>query len=601
MLEQVKAGEVRYPCMADGWISDLIREGRESRPDSPALLREGAPPISYVTLFEQLAAILEPLQDAGLSRRCRVATLVPDGPLHAMLLLALADAATAVPLNPEWPAERLEDAIRRTRASAVVIAAGAKLREHDWQVPVIDLCPSPRGATGVFQLRVRERVDWKAVDSEARVVLLTSGSTATPKVVPLTSENLCSSVLATVRALRLSSEDVRLNMSPLFHVSGIVHGLLAPLASGGSVAAMPGYDIRRVFQWIELLRPTWFSVVPSFLRAMLAEPERLRSAIRAAPLRFVRVGAAPLSVALRETAERILNLPVIHAYGMTETCSQIACDPLPPGRRKPGSVGLPEGPEVAILSGAGEPVPDGAIGEICVRGPGVMTGYEGEETPRFGTWFRTRDLGRFDEEGYLYVVGRRDEVINRRGEMVSPVEVEEILCRHKHVLDAVAFPAPLEDGSEDLHAAVVLRPGMEVSERQLRAFVAAQAAASRVPARIVVADVLPRGPTGKVRRKELAALLCVAQSNPIARRSLESETQRIVARIWEESFGKIGMAADSDFFELGGDSMTASRIMARVAEGFGVELTLATFFERPTIASISEWIDTVRNGGGIPG
>lgn len=587
--------------MHGGWISDLIRQQSESRPDSPALLSTGAPPLTYLALSRQLAAIVDWLQDTGLSRGCRVATVVPDGPIHATLLLALADAATAVPLNPEWPADRLDDAIRRTRASAVVIPAGTKLRERDWPVPVIELISLSQGETGSFQMHVGEKVDWKPVQSEARIVLLTSGSTASPKVVPLTSENLCSSALATAKTLRLSCSDVRLNMSPLFHVSGLVHGLLAPLASGGSVAPMPGYDIVHVFGWIERIRPTWFSVVPSFLRAILAEPDRLSAAVRSAPLRFVRVGAAPLSVTLLEKAERILGVPVIHAYGMTETCSQIACNPLPPGRRKPGSAGLPEGHQVAILDDAGNPVAAGAIGEICVKGPGVTAGYEGEETPRFAEWFRTRDLGRLDEEGYLFVLGRRDDVINRRGELVSPVEVEEILCRHEQVSDAVVFPVPLEDGSEDLHAAVVLRPGVKVSEQQMRAFVAAQAAASRVPSRIVIVGVLPRGPTGKVRRRELAAHLGGGRPKTTVRRSLDSITERLVARIWEQVFGKEAMAADSDFFELGGDSMTASRIMGKIAEEMNVEITISDLFERPTIASISERIDTLRKSGGIPG
>jgi acyl-CoA synthetase (AMP-forming)/AMP-acid ligase II len=298
---------------------------------------------------------------------------------------------------------------------------------------------------------------------------------------------------------------------PLFHIHGLIAGLLAPLSAGGEVFCTPGFNALKFFSWIAEAKPTWYTAVPTMHQAILARAPNNAAVIKACPLRFIRSSSSSLPPQVIRELEAVFGAPVIEAYGMTEAAHQMASNPLPPGTRKPGSVGVAAGPEVCILDAEGRPVAPGVTGEIAIRGVNVTGGYENNQKANaeayVNGWFRTGDQGVMDSEGYVTITGRLKEIINRGGEKISPREVDEVLMDHPCVQQCVTFALPHPMLGEEVAAAVVLRQGRKADEKELREFVARHLADFKVPRKIVFLDEIPKGATGKLQRIGLAGKL----------------------------------------------------------------------------------------------
>ena len=311
--------------------------------------------------------------------------------------------------------------------------------------------------------------------------------------------------------LALTGEDVCLNIMPLFHIHGLIAATLASLRAGAQVSCSPGFNALKFFAWFDEVRPTWYTAVPTMHQAILARAERNREVLGRSRLRFIRSSSASLPAPVMLELEKTFGVPVIESYGMTEAAHQMASNPLPPRPRKPGSVGIAAGPEVAILDGDGEVLGVGEVGEVSIRGPNVTLGYEAnpEANAKAFTngWFRTGDQGLLDEDGYLRLTGRLKELINRGGEKISPLEVDEVLMVHPAVAQVVTFGIPHEKLGEEVGAAVVLREGQTATERELRDFAATRLADFKVPRKIVLLSEIPKGATGKLQRIGLASKL----------------------------------------------------------------------------------------------
>jgi acyl carrier protein len=290
----------------------------------------------------------------------------------------------------------------------------------------------------------------------------------------------------------------------------------------------------------------------------------------------------------------------LEAYGMTEASHQMAINPLPPGVRKPGSVGLATGIRIGIMDDAGNLLARGALGEVVIHGETVTHGYEDNPDANAKAftdgWFRTGDQGYLDEDGYLFLTGRLKEIINRGGEKISPREVDEALLAHPDVAQALAFAMPDPALGEEVAAVIVRREGAAVTERALRDFVAARLAEFKVPRRIVFLEEIPRGPTGKLQRIGLAerlGLTAEPQPAPVEVSFVEPSTpvEEFLASIWREVLGveQVGVAAP--FLHLGGDSLLATRIVARIRDAVQIEVTLRDFFDTPTIAEMAAIIE----------
>jgi oxalate---CoA ligase len=338
--------------------------------------------------------------------------------------------------------------------------------------------------------------------------------------------------------------------------------------------------------------------VPTMHQAILARAQAVAAHERPA-LRLIRSSSAPLPPVTHAELERLFGAPVLEAYGMTEAAHQMASNPLPPATRKPGSVGVAAGPAVAIMGADGALLSSGSTGEVVIRGETVTAGYlanaEANAAAFSAGWFRTGDQGHLDADGYLFLTGRLKEQINRGGEKVSPIEIDDALMAHPAVAQALAFGMPHPTLGEEVAAAAVFRTGAAVTERELRDFVAERLAYFKVPRRIVLLDAIPMGATGKLQRIGLAAQLGLASPDADAgvREYVAPRTplEEILASIWGELLQVDAPGVLDHFFHAGGDSVLATRFVARVRAMLGVELSLLTFFDGPTVAQLAAEIE----------
>ncbi len=342
-------------------------------------------------------------------------------------------------------------------------------------------------------------------------MLHTSGTTARPKIVPLTNANVAASARHIAQSLALSPVDTCLNIMPLFHIHGLIAAVTASLAAGAAVCCTPGFNAFKFGDWLASQHPTWYTAVPTMHQAILMRMRNNHEGARAARLRLIRSSSASLPPQVMAELEDVFGAPVIEAYGMTEAAHQMAANPLPPRPRKPGAVGVAAGPEIAVMDEGGALLAQGATGEVVIRGPNVTPGYANNPaanaTAFTGGWFRTGDQGRLDEEGYLFLTGRLKEQINRGGEKVSPLEIDVVLLDHPAVAQACTFGVPHDKLGEEVGAVVVLRPGHSVTEAELRDFAGSKLAAFKVPRHVLIREDIPKGATGKVQRIGLAAKL----------------------------------------------------------------------------------------------
>ena len=498
-----------------------LREIFEGAPsDAVALSAPDMRDLSFGGLNDQIADTVAALRGAGIERNDRVAIVLPNGPAMGSAFLAIASGATSAPLNPQYRADEFEFYMSDLKAKALVIEAGMTSPSIEVAqklgVKVIELQPTPEQGAGRFRLETgtpNGRITFAESDDIA-LVLHTSGTTSRPKIVPLSQANICASARHIRATLGFSHSDRGLNIMPLFHIHGLIAGILAPLSAGGSVYCTPGFNALKFFAWMEAARPSWYSAVPTMHQANLARASHNAAIIKNNPLRFIRSSSSSLPPQVFAEMESVFGAPMIEAYGMTEAAHQMASNPLPPGSRKAGTVGLPAGPDIAIMDEAGQLLKAGGIGEIVIRGPNVTKGYENNlkaNSEAFTNgWFRTGDQGQMDEAGYLSLTGRLKEIINRGGEKISPREVDEVLMDHPAVQQVVTFAIPHDKLGEDVGAAIVLREGQAADERSLRAYAATRLADFKVPRKILILNEIPKGPTGKLQRIGLAQKLGLA-------------------------------------------------------------------------------------------
>jgi acyl-CoA synthetase (AMP-forming)/AMP-acid ligase II/acyl carrier protein len=533
----------------------------------------------------------------GLGREDRVALVLPNGPEMATAFLGVACSAACAPLNPDYRSEELDFYLSDLGVKAVVVEANrdspARAAASSRGIAVIELAWSYSAAAGAFSLsgsNGRTAKPRPAEGADVALLLHTSGTTSRPKLVPLLHRNLCASAESIARVLRLSPDDCCLSVMPFFHIHGLVAALLSSLTAGGSVVCAGSFSAPRFFTCLEMFRPTWYTAVPTMHQAILAHADA--NPISDHRLRFIRSSSAALPAPVMTELEALFGVPVIEAYGMTEAAHQMASNPLPPARRKPRSVGIAAGPEIAIADGDGALLPSGQPGEVMIRGPNVTPGYENSAPANRASftngWFRTGDQGYLDDDGYLFLTGRLKEVINRGGEKVSPREIDEALLEHPAVAQAVAFAVPHPTLGEDIAAAVVLREGASTDPPAIRAFLFERLTGSKVPSQVVLVPAIPKGPTGKLQRIGLADQL--RQFLQPATAPPRNAIEHAVAKIFAEVLRTDRFGIDDNFFALGGDSLRAAQVTARVFSVFGIELYASTVFEKPTVAELSDGI-----------
>ncbi len=499
-------------------VAHLLARGGDN---DPAIAAPGRVSLTYMQLRAHVQRSITSLNARGIGRNDPVAMVLRNGPEMATAFVAIAAAAAAAPLNPAYRREEFEFYLSDCRAKALVVEQGISSAAMDaaaaLRIPVFPLEVKGTNPAGLFQFApgqdslAASNSGGYAITEDTAVLLHTSGTTSRPKAVPLTHRNVCASAHHICETLKLTPADCCLNIMPLFHIHGLVATVLSTLGAGGTVFCTSGFNALKFFRWMNEAKPTWYSAVPTMHQAIIARAEQHQDVVHRTPLRFIRSSSSPLPPKVMKGLEATFAVPVIEAYAMTEAAYQITSNPLPPLRRKPGSVGRAAGPAIAIMDQNGRFLPYGSVGEVVIRGPNVTPGYV--RNPRANAasftkgWFRTGDQGVLDADGYLTITGRLKEIINQGGEKISPREVDAVIMDHPAVLQVATFPMPHPKLGEQVAAAIVLRVGEHATVSDICDYAARRLASFKVPRRIFFVDEIPKSPLGKLRRFDLAKQL----------------------------------------------------------------------------------------------
>ncbi len=474
-------------------------------PAAPALvLPDEGIAVSYGELRDRIESLAGALAGLGVERGDRVCLAFGNGvELLELVLASAALGAASAPLNPAYTGEEFAFYLNDLDPRLLLLPEGgleAARAAAAESVRVVDVRAGAGGAA--LQERAASARFTPGSPDDVALLLHTSGTTGRPKQVPLLQQNLVASGRSMMRHYRLTPRDVSYVAMPLFHIHGLVASTFAALLGGGSVVVPGRVAPGRFREQLERHRVTWFSAGPTLHHMLL---ERQRGPASGLSLRFTRSCSSALSEDLLARAEAAYGVPMLEAYGMTEASHEMTANPLPPGERKPGSVGVPTGAAIRIVDGTWTQLPDGTAGEVVVRGPGLTPGYLADEAANAAAfrdgWFRTGDQGVL-EDGYLRLVGRLKELIIRGGENISPGEIEDVLKRHPAVTDAAVFGVPDEKYGEVVAAAVSLHG--EISERELVDHCRTYLTPVKLPQVVHILDEIPRTPTGKLQRRRIA-------------------------------------------------------------------------------------------------
>jgi acyl-CoA synthetase (AMP-forming)/AMP-acid ligase II len=478
----------------------------------PAVFIPDGPEVAYGQLQQQIEAVLTALREGGVQAGEPIAIVLPNGLEFLVAFLATTWArAIAAPLNPGYKVEEFRFYLEDARARGIIVSPGdhpAREAARQLQIPILECGLDTRG-----QVFVRRQTDQAAPNpdrssptaGDVALFLHTSGTTSRPKGVPLTHGNLMTSIANIAATYQLTPGDRSLIVMPLFHVHGLIGATLSTLHTGGAVVVPGRFSAGAFWEIASRYGVTWYSAVPTIHQILLGRADQ-DNAPRGG-LRFIRSCSSALAPAVFHQMEERFGAPVLEAYGMTEAAHQMASNPLPPGPRKPGSVGKGTGVDIVIRDEQGQSLPAGTPGEVTIRGSNVMHGYLDNPTANESAfcqgYFRTGDQGIIDENGYLTLTGRLKELINRGGEKISPLEVDAVLLEHPAVAEAVSFAAPDAKYGEEVQAAVVLKG--EATPAEIQAFCLKRLADFKVPKVIHITQAVPRTATGKIQRRHVAA------------------------------------------------------------------------------------------------
>ncbi|PGG96359.1 hypothetical protein GX51_07853 [Blastomyces parvus] len=474
--------------------------------------------ISYQRLRSDVNSFQAKLAKLGISPGAAVSIALPNSYEFIVSFLAASwQRAIAAPLNPAYKQEEFEFYIDDLSSALTLVPKGSfandgpAVRAARKYSAAIAECYW-NGSDVVLDLKEHGKLAGKgdlkqevAQPDDVALVLHTSGTTGRPKAVPLTHRNLTRTMKNIRATYDLTEKDRTLLVMPLFHVHGLLAAFLAPLLSGGSVIVPEKFSASTFWSDFITYNANWYTAVPTIHQILLKTtlPNPLPK------IRFIRSCSSPLSPKTFHELEKAFHAPVLEAYAMTEAAHQMTSNPLPPGKRMPGTVGIGQGVEVKILDQAGNEVPQGSEGEICIRGENVTKGYinnpkaNAESFTKSG-FFRTGDQGKMDKDGYVFITGRIKELINKGGEKISPIELDNTIAHNPNIAEAVCFAIPDAHYGEDIGVAVVLKKGGSLSEDSLKSWIAPKVAKFKIPKKIWILPEIPKTATGKIQRRKVA-------------------------------------------------------------------------------------------------
>ena len=495
-------------------LRDVLARHVARQPDAVFLVSpETGRTLTYRELDRQARLLGRWLRLAGLERGDKVGLYLHNGYQAALLFLgAMVGGYVIAPLNLHSQRSQLAYVLEHCDCRVLFTAREYErnLQEalasvsRKFEIVVID-----PDATDLFLEGKLPDTECEAVRAHDPALLMyTSGTTGTPKGALLTHANLVAAADAVAGWHGLTPADRCLSSLPLYHINGQVIATVTPFVSGGSIIAPHRFSVSTWWDTVERHHPTWINVVPTIIAYLLNAAGTARR-VRFTGVRFGRSASAPLPPDQHRAFERTFGIPVIEAMGMTESASIVFCNPQDPAKRRYGTPGLPCGVEAKVVGlEDGKRLPEGIAGEICLRGPNVMTAYykAPEQTAKAldgEGWLRTGDLGFRDADGFYFITGRLKELIIKGGENIAPREIDEALLKHPAVLEAAAVGMPDPAYGQDILACVVLKPGAHVTLEELREFCLAELGRYKSPKAFKFLRELPKGPSGKVQRLKL--------------------------------------------------------------------------------------------------
>ncbi|MEM9581192.1 MAG: AMP-binding protein [Pseudomonadota bacterium] len=459
--------------------------------------------LTWDGLQAEAARMAQGLYAKGVRKGDSVAIIHPNGKAGVLALYAaLYGGFRATMINLAAGPDAIAYALEHSGARVAFV--------HESQIAIFEkIAPPGIERIDVNSLRGTALLPDVAPEDHA-LLMYTSGTTGKPKGVVHTHASLLAGGWTTAIAHALSPQDRGFCVLPIYHINGLCVTVMGSLVSGGSLAMVPKFSASKFWDQADSAKITWFSVVPTIISHLLHGQGAPSDALRAR-LRFGRSASSALAVETQTAFETRFGVPIIETMGLTETAAQILSNPLPPGKRKVGSPGLAYGNEVRILTSEMTEAPRGMEGEIAIKGPNVMLEYLHNPEATAGTfagdWLRTGDLGRMDDDGYVFVTGRLKELIIKGGENIAPREIDEVLYSHPAVVEAAAFARPCARYGETVEAAVALKDGVTLGTSDLIELCRDRLGAFKAPDLIHMMDELPKGPSGKIQRMKLAELI----------------------------------------------------------------------------------------------
>jgi acyl-CoA synthetase (AMP-forming)/AMP-acid ligase II/thioesterase domain-containing protein/acyl carrier protein len=578
MTTTANAGRLHHSLEAS------IRTHATLRAEAPALLAPGRTPCTYQQLAAHLDRLGAALAEWLPADNPVIAVAAANGPDTVTAILAAMSGGICAPFDPSRPPAEIDAFLADIKPAIVLADEAAIFRHRDafdrYGIGVARMVLVPSAPAGVFEARLEapDRRSERAPAYDADVVLLlrTSGTTAFSKIIPHTMPRIMHVSTTIAGAQDLQPADRCFNTMPLYHAYAITSVLGPSLVAGASVICPTNIGAAALVGGLRNYKPTWYTAAPPTHRDVLAYMRREARPLDRS-LRFSRTLGAPIDAQLINDLEAFLGAPVFDGYGSTEAPSSTYNLP---SSNRPGSVGRAVGCEIAIFDG-----------EVAIRGANVAPAY-GDRTPiadPITGWYHTGDTGHIDADGFLYITGRLNELINVGGEKVSPVHVEEVLNAHPAVADAAVFPLPHPTLGQHVAAAVVPRANATVTEQDLIEHAALLLPRAAVPNVVHLVASIPRDGTGKARRLELTeAFARDARVAQLAALHDDDALLQALTRIWQEVLEYAPVALDENFFAAGGDSLRAIHVMTRIEAELGVTMSTDTLLFAPTIQQLAK-------------
>ncbi|MHA1661068.1 MAG: SDR family NAD(P)-dependent oxidoreductase [Promethearchaeota archaeon] len=570
----------------------IVKFWANKTPNAEAFDVIGKRAITYNNLYKEIKDTIARLSALGIKKNNRIAVVLPNNPEMAIIFLAVSSFATCIPLNPDFTKKELNFFLKKLKPHAILLPDNLDNPRVFLSAQKIKIIVAKIKFYKSFKIGIKEfKCDKKNITSkkifvklsktsDIALIIHTSGTTADSKIVPLTHKNICTSARVKCDVLKITQKDQALNMMQLFNVHGISI-MITSLMSGGKTIFVPAFNKEKFLGWLKRYKITWFSTTPTIIGEISNITDSKQENNK---LRFIRSSAAILPPKIQSKIKFLFGVDIIDSYGMTEAL-EVACSYL---KKKIGSVGKATASEIAIVDKNNKFIKSDKIGEILIKGENVFHGYykQANKNYFYKGWFRSGDLGYMDNDGFIFIVGRTKEIVNRGGNKIIPAEVDKVLMKHPFVKTAVSFSVPHSSLGEDL--AVAIKLNKKLTKKEVYDFMVNKLATYKIPRQILIVDKIPKSKTGKYQRHKLynhfKSYLKMENGKPF------NEIEETLVELWKEVLKMESISIFDNFFQLGGSSILVTQLQSKLDKIFPGKIKVADLFTYPTISELAEYI-----------